>query len=121
MKTTRAANLLSLVALVAALFTVGCASEEQRRVAGPPKHTATTCVDDDGDGAGEGCAMPDCDDTDPSVAALCDDGQNPVDSCNEGETRACKVDLGENNGVKSCFEGVQSCHEGVWGECGGQA
>ena len=120
MKTTRAANLLSLVALVAGLFTIGCGSEEQRRIAGPPAHTATTCVDEDGDGAGEGCATPDCDDSDPTVAAICD--STPVEeTCTEGQSRECKVDLGENNGVKSCFVGVQICSGGEWGACGGAA
>ncbi len=37
--------------------------------------------------------------------------------CEDGATRACKVDLGTHHGVTSCFEGVQKCADGAWGAC----
>jgi hypothetical protein len=37
--------------------------------------------------------------------------------CVEGTQKHCKVYVGENNGVKTCFEGVQYCTNGAWGIC----
>lgn len=44
-------------------------------------------------------------------------GTDDTGPCEDGATRACKVDLGTHHGVTSCFEGVQTCAEGVWGAC----
>lgn len=44
-------------------------------------------------------------------------GSGGGDNCPENSTRDCHVDLGEHNGVKSCFVGVETCKGGSWGPC----
>ena len=117
----------SALLLLLGMGTVNCGSEAPTYA---PRHgaPAPTCVDDDGDGFGESCAPgPDCDDSDPEVWDDCpgsssssggggEGGQAPAE-CEDGATKACKVILGEHNGVKSCFEGTETCYAGAWGPC----
>lgn len=37
--------------------------------------------------------------------------------CADGEVRACKVDLGLQGKVHSCFAGLQTCQNKTWGPC----
>lgn len=37
--------------------------------------------------------------------------------CEDAASRECVIDLGEYNGVHSCFVGVQDCEKGEWGPC----
>ena len=37
--------------------------------------------------------------------------------CQEGQKKTCTVQLGEHNGVKSCFKGVHVCQNGAWSPC----
>ncbi|WP_170319999.1 vWA domain-containing protein [Polyangium spumosum] len=37
--------------------------------------------------------------------------------CQEGQKKTCTVQLGEHNGVVSCFKGVHICKNGAWGPC----
>ncbi len=49
-----------------------------------------------------------------------EDGDDAADdaTCEEGETRECRVILGVHEGVTSCFVGVEICRDGAWGTCG---
>ncbi len=38
--------------------------------------------------------------------------------CSSGESRDCRVTLGEHNGVLSCYVGTQTCGDGTWSKCG---
>ncbi|MBK8257455.1 MAG: VWA domain-containing protein [Polyangiaceae bacterium] len=44
-------------------------------------------------------------------------GGDPGAPCDDGSQRECKVELGEQGGVKSCFVGVETCIDGEWGPC----
>lgn len=37
--------------------------------------------------------------------------------CTDGDTRDCKVVLGVQGSVVSCFYGIQECVDGEWGDC----
>ena len=87
-------RILLFVLLGCALVAWGCSSD-----------TAGRCIDDDGDGYGEGsdCTGADCDDTDPS--------------CHEGACCAgCVDEDGDGYGVgdactgPDCDDAVASCH-----------
>jgi streptogramin lyase len=83
------------------------------------------CVDEDGDGFGEGCAAgPDCDDAEATLAADCsrpppDCDADPVAegcACLPGASAACGS---ENAGVGVCRAGVARCLDGRWSACFG--
>lgn len=38
-------------------------------------------------------------------------------SCVTGETRACKITLGEHGGIENCVEGLDVCSGGEWTGC----
>jgi hypothetical protein len=40
-----------------------------------------------------------------------------VEACPEGTAQECKVMLGRQGDVVSCFVGVQLCLDGEWGPC----
>ena len=64
-----------------------------------------------GDDADDADDAEDADDADDGVA----EGDAP---CEDGVSRACRVLLGEHEGVTSCFVGVEVCLDGAWGDCG---
>jgi hypothetical protein len=37
-------------------------------------------------------------------------------ACSEGETRSCKIILGEHEGVTDCILGTQPCVDGEWSD-----
>lgn len=43
----------------------------------------------------------------------------PEQPCDDGASRACHVDLGVKDGVRSCAHGTQTCDAGRWGSCRG--
>jgi len=44
--------------------------------------------------------------------------ETPTTECDPGDSRECKVTLGEHNGVSNCFVGVQTCEDdGSWSAC----
>ena len=43
---------------------------------------------------------------------------SPDAKCTTGATRQCKIIIGEEGGVLTCYQGTQLCTEGAWGECG---
>jgi len=68
----------------------------------------TCCVDRDGDGGGEGCALPDCDDSNPNLgpaaAELCDGIDNDCDGeVDEGVMFAAGPDF-DGDGVPATVE-----------------
>lgn len=95
--------------------------------AGTPIEPPPGCLDDDGDGAGEGadCTASDCDDTDPAIQSEC--GQ---DCDAHPERKGCPCDAagpvpcyrgpGGTVGVGVCTAGLSRCEEGVWSGCDGQ-
>jgi hypothetical protein len=108
-------------AVAIGLCLTACGSEAP--TLGHPKGSALAeCVDGDGDGFGQNCDPgPDCDDDDATLWDDCGGGAGGGGGsgaqCNEGQTKKCKVDLGEHNGVKSCFIGTETCVDGAWGPC----
>ena len=67
---------------------------------------------------GSGCgsdAPPNIGDTDSGpVVTIIHSGGCSV----EGQTVACQIVTGENNGITNCFHGFQRCTNGQWGACG---
>jgi hypothetical protein len=75
----------------------------------------TCCVDNDGDGYGQGvgCMGPDCNDADPArtgaAAELCNDVDDDCDgTVDEDLSRACTT---------ACGGGTERCTRGAWGGC----
>jgi len=103
--------------VVSGSLLAGCREDDPS--APPPQGPQSSCIDEDGDGFGPGCAAGlDCDDTNPLIFDECPGPDDPPPGeCADGTTKDCKVTLPEHNGVKSCFEGVQTCEDGAWGEC----
>jgi hypothetical protein len=97
---------------VGLFVSTGC-GQASDKIAAPLHHAEQACIDEDGDGL---CAAADCDDSDASLGTDCP--VEPAADCTEGVSRECKVELGEHDGVKSCFEGVQVCKDGEWSACG---
>lgn len=92
------------------------------------EHTPV-CHDQDGDrfGEGDGCAGPDCDDTNPAVRSLCppercasapEEGGCPCSS--EAQPLLCYEGPEGTEGVGACGPGLRSCVSGSWSACEGQ-
>lgn len=109
---------LAFVASTFAALLTGCGPSQAGFVDMPLDASAGDCVDEDGDGFGDGCeAGADCDDTDPTIHDGCKAPPPPPD-CTSGETRTCKVQLPMNGMVASCFVGIERCKDQRWsGEC----
>ncbi|MEM7604173.1 MAG: hypothetical protein AAF411_02360 [Myxococcota bacterium] len=89
--------------------------------------SGSDCVDVDGDGFGEGCALgPDCDDTNQARNERC---EGPPPDCEANPTATgCPCLLGTNvcfdgppeaAGVGLCVTGLTACVGGFWGVCEG--
>ena len=100
-----------------------------------PDTTPPGCVDEDGDGYGEGCTKgPDCNDHDPTIHPgadeICDDNiDNNCDGdidespcvCRYGMVKECYTGPDLTAGVGACHKGYQRCGEnGQYGDCEGQ-
>ena len=83
-------HLVSIVIAASSLLGVACAGESAA-----PTYTPT---DVDADAA---TAI-----AEPTEAA-----------CVTGETRACKISLGEHDGIANCVEGLDVCSGGEWTGC----
>ena len=77
------------------------------------------CVDNDGDGFGEGCPNgPDCNDTNPVVTADCDCGNGVIEEdefCDDGNTRGedgCNTDCSGPSLIPLAVGGEYSCRIG---------
>ena len=82
-------------AYLAVLFLLACGGEDERL---PPAASTAAAGGQGGASASGGAGGEDT-------------------SCAEGETRTCKVVIGEHNGVQTCFVGVELCIDGAWGPC----
>ncbi len=47
------------------------------------------------------------------------DAGTPTTTCALGESRDCKIMIGQNGTVFSCYNGTQTCNGGAWGPCSG--
>ncbi|MFO0568462.1 MAG: choice-of-anchor L domain-containing protein [Polyangiaceae bacterium] len=106
-----------------ALAVVACGDDRPL----PPPHasgtggsTATTCIDNDGDGFGPGCAAgPDCNDQDPATTE-CDLCAKPRPGCpctTPGERFDCGKIESKVETQLTCGFGEMVCQDGKWGEC----
>jgi streptogramin lyase len=108
------------------------ASDLAEREGGLDGPGPTDCVDEDGDGYGEGCeAGFDCNDANPAVyegaPELCDGLDNNCDDvvdegcpCQNGAIRSCYTGDPATLGVGRCRAGFQVCEGESWGRCQGQ-
>lgn len=123
------AKLASLVGVGASLVTTavafapGCQHDPTRGTApeAAPVYGTVNCVDNDGDGYGDGCrAGPDCNDNDPAVTNECYRCKTGGPGCpctDEGLRKSCgrvEADVGSQ---VVCGQGVTVCSNGVWGDC----
>jgi hypothetical protein len=79
-----------LVVAVASLFGVACAGEGEA-----PTYTAT--------------------DVDADIATAVDVPSSSA--CATGQTRACKIVLGQHGDLSNCVEGLDVCSDGEWTGC----
>ena len=79
-----------VVVAVASLFGVACAGESAA-----PTYAPTDIE------AGESTAV----------------SPQPSTGCVTGETRACKIVLGEHDGIANCVDGLDVCSDGEWTGC----
>lgn len=104
----------------AALVFVACESNEDLPGLGGGSGSLG-CVDADGDGFGEHCAMgSDCDDADPNATNECYRCNKPRPGCScssDGQRAPCGQVESEVAGQKTCGLGETVCTDGVWGEC----
>ena len=118
----------SLVVMLMGALVIACgdgsaASNSGEELAQGENAADSACIDQDGDGFGEGCAEgSDCDDGDDSVfeqcgacldtaeGCLCDPGTKPVSCTPEVEP-----------GSKLCKTGLRHCRDGLWTACEGVA
>jgi hypothetical protein len=112
------------------LFLLGCAGgKHEAHDAGGP---ALDCVDDDGDGYGEGadCAGPDCNDSNPDVWIVADcqmgcavgahDFGCECDAAEFPDPEPCYTGPAGTEDVGECAGGQRSCTDGTWSACEGQ-
>ena len=115
---------------VCALLLLSCAPDDTPRPAtqgstlvsdGGATEEAVVCVDEDGDGYGDGCSAGlDCDDSDRDVALECDPCRLHLPGCpctRDATPVAC--DLGTNGPITrdTCWRGLRVCEGTLWGDC----
>ena len=84
----------------------------------------SSCLDEDGDGYGDGpkCKGPDCDDSNPNFNTYCPDcskGNYPGCVCS-GKSAPCYSADPATKGVGACKAGTQACKAGIWQQCIGE-
>lgn len=89
-----------------------------------PEVQQVTCLDEDGDGYGDGpkCKGPDCDDSNPNFNSYCPDcskGNYPGCVCS-GKSAPCYSGGVGTKGVGQCKAGTQACKAGIWQQCIGE-
>ena len=82
------------------------------------------CLDEDGDGYGEGpkCKGPDCDDSNPNFNSYCPDCKKanyPGCVCS-GKSAPCYSANPSTKGIGQCKAGTQACKSGIWQQCIGE-
>jgi sugar lactone lactonase YvrE len=85
---------------------------------------ASACVDPDGDGYGDNCALgPDCDPDNPNFTTECPNcafGAFPGCPCSGAETKSCYESDPALLGKGVCLPGSTTCTDGWFGPCVGQ-
>jgi hypothetical protein len=110
-------SVLGLVLLVA------CAESEPSPTvnAGGSTRDASTCLDADEDGFGEGCALGgDCNDNDPAIHIGCLGCVRPAEGCacdNTHKPISCYLEPTEDERGAMCHEGTRYCRDGEWSAC----
>lgn len=113
--------IVAAIAVLGGLFGAaqGCAGDDSITL-GPGTHPPGTCIDNDGDGYGVGCAKgTDCDDGNPSSTfeCLCDH-ESPGCPCDEqGKRIACGQVESQVAGQTVCGMGETVCDGGAWSDC----
>lgn len=110
-----------LLPLFLALGAQGCSGSDPETPA-IDAHALSVCVDEDGDGRGDGCdAGSDCNDTDPSIYDTCDcDPAVPETGCpcpEQGVHVICgpvELPIGHQT---ACGYGTMACNQGTWAAC----
>lgn len=114
---------LSVLALLAAVTAAPLACSDKDPLPGMSGSGGQhgTCVDEDGDGYGDGCAAgTDCDDADPSVTYECYACNKPRPGCpcsTEGQRADCGQVESQVGEQVTCGYGETICQGGVWGSC----
>lgn len=94
--------------ILVATLTAGCVSE-RRDVGDAPLGV----VEAPGEGGGAG-------DDGAGGGGGGDPGAEPRgegDTCDDGDEQECIIDVGVQNGKRTCFAGSQRCRDGRWGPC----
>jgi hypothetical protein len=82
------------------------------------------CVDEDGDGFGEGCSEgADCDDSDDTMFEQCDVCLDSAEGCAcDPGVKPVSCDLeAVDPATKLCKTGLRHCRDGLWTGCEGVA
>jgi hypothetical protein len=48
-----------------------------------------------------------------------DDNDDDKHRCDDGDTKKCRIKIGEHEGVVTCVDGLRTCEDGEWSECEG--
>lgn len=110
------------VTAIAVLLPFGCLDQDplDGRV-DPNNPNSASCLDEDGDGFGKGCAKGiDCDDSNAEALDECYRCVSPDKGCpctSESEQAGCgKVEMAIGTQLV-CGQGITTCSNGAWGEC----
>ena len=116
------AHLFAWLCLLSGLLLVGCSNEVAVSEGDNDATANNSCVDNDGDGFGEGCAAGlDCDDSNSAVQVCdCESGDYAGCSCDGDQTITCFEGLPEQADVGACRSGTRQCENGEWSACVGQ-
>lgn len=114
---------LSTILCAVALFSVaGCGDDDGPGGGYVPVDSGYSCVDEDNDGYGDGCAAMDCDDSNPDITnqcRMCLD--NPIREgcpCEPQEGMECVPEpIPHPEGLLVCREGTRFCRDAVWTAC----
>ena len=101
----------------------GCGCQDSGKKPVVPTNQTGSCLDPDGDGYGDGCALgPDCDAQDPQRNFSCDCLVVPFRGCAcvEVDDLSCFESRSEFLGKGRCAAGIRRCELGLWGPCVGQ-
>lgn len=44
-------------------------------------------------------------------------GGQPSYRCDDGDTKKCRIKIGDHEGVVTCVDGLRTCEDGAWGPC----
>ena len=95
--------------ILLATLTAGCVSD-RRDVGDAPLGVTEAPGEGGGDGGDDGAGGD-------GGAEPGDGSPDEPEACADGDVQECTIDVGVQNGKRTCFAGSQRCRDGRWGPC----